>query len=71
MGEVGMTGVIPIHCNLDFRIGYVGFWLESIAQPTEQLSGQVLTPSFAPEGSLTTAGRVVLQGLSLGLEGRW
>lgn len=71
MGEVGLTGVIPIHCNLDLRIGYVGFWLESIAQPTEQLSGQVLTQSFAPEGSLNTAGRVVLQGLSLGLEGRW
>ena len=71
VGEVGLTGVIPIHCNLDFRIGYVGFWLESIAQPTDQLSGQVLTQSLQPAGSLNTTGRVVLQGLSLGLEGRW
>jgi hypothetical protein len=71
VGEVGLTGVIPIHCNLDFRIGYVGFWLESIAQPTDQLSGQILTQSFQPAGSLNTTGRVVLQGLSLGLEGRW
>lgn len=71
VGEVGLTGIIPIRRNLDLRIGYVGFWLESIAQPTEQLSGQVLTQSFEPEGSLDVAGRVVLQGLSLGLEGRW
>lgn len=71
VGEVGLTGIVPIRRNLDLRIGYVGFWLESIAQPTEQLSGQVLTQSFDPEGSLDVAGRVILQGLSLGLEGRW
>lgn len=71
MGEVGLTGVIPLTCNLDFRVGYVGFWLESIAQPTDQLSGQILTQSFQPAGSLDATGRLVLQGLSLGLEGRW
>ena len=71
VGEVGLTGVIPIRTNLDFRIGYVGFWLESIAQPTAQLSGQVLTQSLQSAGSLNTTGRAVLQGLSLELEGRW
>ena len=70
MGEVGLTGVMPI-CNCwDFRFGYTGFWLESLAQPINQFSGQTLTAS-TNSGSLTTTGRLVLQGLSLGLEGRW
>jgi hypothetical protein len=75
-GEVGLTGVVPICCNWDFRIGYFGLWLTSIAQPSNQLSGQLLdstnvTTIGRPVGSLNTSGAVVLQGLSLGLEGRW
>jgi hypothetical protein len=70
-GELGLTGVVPICCNVDFRVGYFGLWLASIAQPANQLSGQVLDPTKSPYGSLTTNGNVVLQGLSLGLEGRW
>lgn len=71
MGEVGLTGVVPIGHAWALRAGYTGFWLESIAQPINQFSGQTLTASGASEGSLTTTGRLVLQGLSLGLEGRW
>jgi hypothetical protein len=73
VGELGLTAVIPIHCNLDLRIGYFGLWLEGIAQPTSQLSGQNLAqPEFEPaEGSLTATGGIVVQGFSLGLEGRW
>ena len=74
MGELGLTGVIPIHNRWDFRFGYTGFWLESLAQPINQFSGQTLdknAPGTPVVGSLTTTGRLVLQGLSLGLEGRW
>ncbi len=75
-GEVGLTGVVPICCNWDFRFGYFGLWLTSIAQPSNQLSGQTLEAGQVasigqPIGSLNTSGAVVLQGLSLGLEGRW
>lgn len=71
-GELGITGVVPVCCNVDFRFGYFGLWLTSLAQPANQLSGQVLIPPPAPAySSLTTNGNVVLQGLSLGLEGRW
>ena len=71
-GELGLTGVVPICCNVDFRFGYFGLWLSSIAQPTNQLSNQLLLPPPTPTySSLTTNGNVVLQGLSLGLEGRW
>jgi hypothetical protein len=70
-GELGLTGVVPICCNVDFRFGYFGLWLTSIAQPTNQLSNQLLVQGVPTYGSLTTNGNVVLQGLSLGLEGRW
>jgi len=70
-GELGLTGVVPLCCNVDFRFGYFGLWLTSLAQPSNQLSGQVLVPANPTYGSLTTNGNVVLQGLSLGLEGRW
>ena len=70
-GEVGLTGVVPLSRNLDFRVGYFGLWLESIAQPSRQLSGQRLPPASPPGASLSTIGNVVIQGVSLGLEGRW
>ncbi len=71
VGEVGMTAVIPLHCNLDLRVGYFGLWIEGLAQPTNQLSTQTLTQVDPPSGTLDNSGSVVLQGLSLGLEGRW
>jgi len=70
-GELGITGVVPVCCNVDFRFGYFGLWLTSLAQPANQLSNQILIPAAPSYGSLTTNGNVVLQGLSLGLEGRW
>ena len=74
VGEVGLTGVVPLRKNLDLRCGYFGLWLSGLAQPTRQLSGQTITQaqSVAPAiGSLTTNGGLILQGVSLGLEGRW
>jgi len=71
VGEVGMTAVIPVHCNLDLRVGYFGLWIEGLAQPTEQLSKQTLTEFDPRRGFLDTTGSVLVQGLSLGLEGRW
>lgn len=72
-GEVGLTGVIPITCCLDVRIGYFGLWLSGIAQPTQQLSGQQLNPDPAVPvvGTINANGGVLVQGVSLGLEGRW
>ena len=74
VGEVGLTGTLPITCNLSLRVGYLGLWLQGLAQPTNQLRGQTLTsggPGSPVAGSLNTAGSTVVQGVSLGLEGRW
>lgn len=75
VGELGFTGVVPVCSWLDFRFGYFGLWLSGIVQPTQQLSGQVLTqPSGGTEptsGSIDADGGVLVQGVSLGLEGRW
>jgi hypothetical protein len=70
-GELGFTGVMPLTPNLDFRFGYFGLWLSGIAQPTQQLSGQQLTPGLPIAGAINANGGVVVQGVSLGLEGRW
>lgn len=70
-GEVGLTAVVPIHRNIDIRLGYFGLWLSGIAQPTQQLTGQSLTPGSPAVGSLNTNGGVLVQGVSLGLEGRY
>lgn len=74
VGEVGLTGTLPITGNLSLRVGYLGLWLQGLAQPTNQLRGQTLTsggPDSPVAGSLNTAGSTVVQGVSLGLEGRW
>jgi len=71
VGEVGLTATIPLRQNLDFRCGYFGLWIEGLAQPTNQLSTQTLTQFDPPRGTLDTTGGVILQGASLGLEGRW
>jgi hypothetical protein len=70
VGEIGMTGVIALHRNIDFRFGYMGLWLESLAQPTNQYAQQTFDPS-QPAPRLDLTGGVVLQGVRLGLEGRW
>jgi len=71
VGEIGMMGTIPITRNLDFQFGYLGLWLESLAQPTNQLFGQTLVANQPPVGTITTTGGTVVQGLTLGLQGRW
>lgn len=73
VGEVGLTGVIPLGSHFDLRVGYFGLWVEAIAQPVALLTGQDLTQpaSPPPTGSLTTTGGIVIQGISLGLEGHW
>jgi len=74
VGEVGMTGTLPITDNLSLRVGYLGLWLQGLAQPTNQLRGQTITSGgqgTPVAGSLNTIGSTVVQGVSLGLEGRW
>jgi len=66
VGEVGLTGVMPITRNIDFRVGYLGLWLQGLAQPTNQ------TASLDPQAAtLNTTGTAVVQGVTLGVEGRW
>ena len=66
VGEVGLTGVMPITRNIDFRVGYLGLWLQGLAQPTNQ------TASLDPKAAtLNTTGTAVVQGVTLGMEGRW
>jgi hypothetical protein len=70
-GEAGLTGVIPITCCVDIRLGYFGLWLSGIAQPTQQLAGQQLTPGQPEVGTINSNGGVLLQGATLGLEARY
>lgn len=70
VGEVGLTGVMPITSNLDLRVGYLGLWLQGLAQPTNQIT-TVDAAAGSIVGSLTTTGTAVVQGVTLGLEGRW
>ena len=68
VGELGFTGVMPLTSNLNFRFGYLVFWLQGIAQPTRQLS---LPVSTTGDPLVLQDGGTVVQGLTLGLEGRW
>ncbi len=68
VGELGFTGVLPLTSCLDFRFVYLVFWLEGIAQPTRQLS---LPVSTTGDPLVLQDGGTVVQGLTLGLEGRW
>jgi hypothetical protein len=68
VGELGFTGVVPLTRCLDFRFGYLAYWLEGIAQPTRQLS---LPVSTTGEPLVLTNGGTVVQSVTLGLEGRW
>lgn len=71
VGELGMMGTIPLTRHFDLQFGYLGLWLESLAQPTNQLFGQTLVSGQPPSGSITTTGGTVVQGFTLGLAGRW
>lgn len=66
-----MTGTWAINQNWDVRFGYIIFWLEGLAQPTNQLSHQQIPPVEPATGRLDTTGGTVVQGLTLGLEARW
>jgi hypothetical protein len=70
-GDVGLTAVVPVTQRIDVRFGYYALWLSGIAQPTQQLSGQQLTPGSPAIGSLNTDGGVLVQGATVGIEGRW
>jgi hypothetical protein len=69
VGELGMTGVIPLSRNIDFRFGYLAFWLDGLAQPTNQFRSGQYDPTVPIV--VDTTGGTVLQGVTLGLEGRW
>ena len=62
VGELGFTGVLPLTSHLDFRFGYLVFWLQGIAQPTRQLS---LPVSTTGDPLVVQDGGTVVQGLHL------
>lgn len=69
VGEVGVTGVMPVTRSIDFRFGYLALWLQGLAQPTNQY--RTSSPDPAVPAVIDLTGSTVLQGLTLGLEGRW
>lgn len=70
VGELGFMGTIPITNHFEFTFGYLGLWLESIAQPTGQLGGQTIVDGTS-DGDIDTTGGTVLQGVTLGFNARW
>ena len=64
-------GTIPITNHFEFTFGYLGLWLESIAQPTGQLGGQTIVDGEDTRGDIDTTGGTVLQGVTLGLNAKW
>ena len=73
VGELGITGVMPISRNLDFRVGYLALWVQGLTQPTNVYRTSPIDTSTVPFAApaLDMTGSTVLQGLTMGLEGRW
>lgn len=71
VGELGATGVYDLNDFWSLRAGYAIFWLGGLALAPNQLNAQQLCPDNAVSGSTDTGGSVVVQGITLGLEGRW
>ena len=71
VGEVGLTGVVPITKNVELRCGYFGLWLEGLVQPTNMLSGQQLTQLPPSLGTITATGGTILQGVSMSMQAQW
>lgn len=71
VGELGVTAAYDITTWLSVRAGYTIFWLGGLATAPNQLDAQVLCPGQAIRGATDTGGSVFVQGLTLGLEGRW
>jgi len=71
VGEIGATATWQMTHHIAARAGYNAFWLGGLATAQNQLSGQTLAEGEQITGSTDTGGSVVLQGITLGLEGRW
>lgn len=71
VGELGATAAYDITTWLSVRAGYTMFWLGGLATAPNQIDAQVLCPGQAIRGATDTGGSVFVQGLTLGLEGRW
>lgn len=71
VGELGVTGVYDVTRWLSLRAGYAIFWLGGLALAPEQYGVNQLCQEDPIRGATDTAGSVVVQGLSLGLEARW
>jgi hypothetical protein len=71
VGELGATGVYDLNDFWSLRAGYAIFWLGGLALAPNQLNSQTLCPDNPVSGATNTGGSVVVQGITLGLEGRW
>ncbi len=71
VGELGVTGVYDLTDRISIRAGYTIFWLGGLAMAPAQFNVNKLCPENPIMGATDTGGSVVVQGISLGLEGRW
>jgi hypothetical protein len=71
VGELGFMGTIPLTDHFEFTFGYLGLWLESLAQPINQFGSQRIIPDETARGTLDTTGGTVLQGVTLGFNAKW
>jgi hypothetical protein len=71
VGELGATAVYDLTERISLRAGYAIFWLGGLALAPAQYDVNKICPPLPASGATDTAGSVVVQGLSLGLEGRW
>ena len=71
VGELGFMGTIPLTDHFEFTFGYLGLWLESLAQPTNQFRSQRIVPDENARGKLDMTGGTVLQGVTLGFNAKW
>ena len=71
VGELGVTGVYDLTERISLRAGYTIFWLGGLAMAPAQFNVNKLCPENPIMGATDTGGSVVVQGISLGLEGRW
>ncbi len=71
VGELGFMGTIPLTDHFEFTFGYLGLWLESLAQPTNQFRSQRIVEGRTDRGSVDMTGGTVLQGVTLGFNAKW
>ena len=69
VGELGLTGVYDVTSRLSLRAGYTMFWLGNVTAAADQVQANDLFG--AGPGVIRDGASVFLNGITLGLEGRF